>query len=118
MIRLIASLFATMIALAASAQAEHDHIRIDLKRGWDFSTYTASKVELATHFSISMAGEFAKFACNDAGKRAMFIYDWYLPIEMTEHPLLVLKYRAKNLDVTSDKTCVWIIEGANHAYFP
>jgi Carboxypeptidase regulatory-like domain len=97
---------------------EHDTIVIDLKRNWEPSGFTASGVKLSAHGAMNLSGEFPKFSSNDPGRRSLFVYEFNLPIELSQYPTFTLKYRAHNIDTNNTLTCIWIIEGDTLARFP
>src|SRR5436305_15264045 len=87
-------LFTVLLAfnVLADAPNERDHIVIDLKRQWHFSGFSPGQIKVADNYSMSLSGEYPKFACNEPGARATWQYNFDLPIEMSTFPTFTLKY--------------------------
>ena len=93
---------------AAAARSHHHGSR---GCAWRQSFFATSNVASADDCDCDLSGEFPKFTCNQGSSRAIFEYDFQLPIEMTQFPTFVLKYRGQNIDTNNSWTCVWIKEG-------
>src|SRR4051812_48872700 len=110
----------TLVILLSSSPLlaqEHDKIAIDLMREWTPAMFSPTGVK-ATLGTVDLSGEFAKLSCDQPDKRASFEYAFHLPIEMSQYPMLTLKYRAHNIATNNTYTCLWIVEGHNYATFP
>ena len=51
--------------------------------------------------SIDLKGEHAKFCSFDANKWGTFQYRLHIPVEIDKLPIIVMHYRATNLDTES-----------------
>src|SRR5262245_59137686 len=86
-----------------------DHITIDLKRNWEPMVWGADPNRpSADVVSIDLSGPAAKFCSYDVNKRRTFEYRLHIPISMSEHPVLVMKYRATNLDTSQQDSGLYL----------
>jgi hypothetical protein len=87
---------------ASVCLADPDHVTIDLKRNWQPMVYGAGPQRApADVVSIDLKGDLPKFCSYDTNKRGNFDYRLHLPISATNYPILVMRYRATNLDTES-----------------
>src|SRR3954465_13429347 len=95
----------TRIAVAADAPAR---VTIDLKRNWEPLVMSTMPEGAADNASMDLAGEGAAFPPHEAGPIGTFEYDFDIGVDSAAYPILVLKYRAKNLDTARELPGLWI----------
>src|SRR4051812_11362396 len=104
-----AILFCALFLTTRCLAVEPDHVTIDPKRNWEPMVYaTGAGQPNADVVSIDLKGEHAKFASYDANLPSYFEYRLHIPTQIDHLPILVLKYRALNLDTSSDQPAVYL----------
>jgi hypothetical protein len=94
---------------AASLAAEPERVTLDVKRNWEPIVYgTNQQNPPADVVSIDLKGEFAKFCSYDADKWGTFQYRLHIPTDIDKLPIVVMRYRATNLDTDSPVTALYV----------
>src|SRR5438067_8706894 len=98
-----------LLLTAMCLAAEPDHVTIDPKRNWEPIVFLVDPAHPpADVVSIDLKGELAKFCSYDANLLGTFEYRLHIPTSGENYPIFVLRYRATNLDTTSEEPGLWI----------
>lgn len=70
----------------------------------------------AKSISLYMEKDFPRFTVGETGLRSVWTYYLDLPVDFKLYPIAVLKYRAKNIHITSDNYVIWLDDGTGPDY--
>jgi len=88
--------------------AEPAGFTVDLNRNWEPMVIEFLNAPPAESVGMEMTDKGPVFLSNHPGALAVFEYRFHVPIDLQVYPILVMKYRAENLDGEADAGGIWI----------
>lgn len=103
----VAAVAAAVAAAAAAPAGERAGVRVDPAAGWNAVAWASDLNTEAAE--LDAAGDHPRFSVEEPGKRGVWVKSLNPPVDPGDHPVLVLKYRARNIAAT--RYAIWLDDG-------